>query len=40
MARHADLVFARDGLIDYMREQRLPYVEWSDFYDIMEAMKK
>lgn len=40
MARHAGLVFARDGLVDYMREHRLPYVEWNDFHDIISAMKK
>lgn len=40
MAGHSDIVFARDGLIDYMREHHRAYIAWNDFYDILREIKK
>jgi 2-hydroxy-3-keto-5-methylthiopentenyl-1-phosphate phosphatase len=34
MALKADLVFARDRLIDYMATENKPYIPWNDFFDI------
>lgn len=38
MALKADLVFARDRLIDYMKSANKPYIEWNDFFDIRERL--
>ncbi len=40
MARHSDIVYARDGLIDYMNERHLPYIEWDTFYQIAKDLVK
>lgn len=40
MARNADLVFARKSLAGYLEKNRIPYVEWNDFTDIRNAIRK
>jgi 2-hydroxy-3-keto-5-methylthiopentenyl-1-phosphate phosphatase len=39
MALKADLVFARDRLIDYLEAEGKPYIPWHDFFDIRDALK-
>lgn len=34
MALHADLVFARDRLVDYMHQHHKPFVPWDNFNDV------
>ncbi len=34
MARAADLVFARGGLARFLDQNDIPYISWSDFFDI------
>ena len=34
MALKADLVFARDRLIEYMEAENRPYIPWNNFFDI------
>ncbi len=38
MALKADLVFARDRLIDYLTTENKPYVAWNDFFDIRDYL--
>ena len=38
MALKADLVFARDRLIDYMEAQNKPYISWNDFFDVRDRL--
>jgi 2-hydroxy-3-keto-5-methylthiopentenyl-1-phosphate phosphatase len=38
MALKADLVFARDRLVDYMRSENKPYIPWNDFFDIRDRL--
>lgn len=38
MALKADLVFARDRLVDYMKSANKPYIEWNDFFDIRDRL--
>jgi 2-hydroxy-3-keto-5-methylthiopentenyl-1-phosphate phosphatase len=38
MALNADLVFARDRLIDYMRSENKPYIPWNDFFEIRDRL--
>jgi 2-hydroxy-3-keto-5-methylthiopentenyl-1-phosphate phosphatase len=38
MAFHADLVFARDRLIDYMQAEGKPYVTWDTFFEIRDFL--
>jgi 2-hydroxy-3-keto-5-methylthiopentenyl-1-phosphate phosphatase len=40
MALKADLVFARDRLIDYMKAEAKPYIEWNDFLEIRAYLEK
>jgi 2-hydroxy-3-keto-5-methylthiopentenyl-1-phosphate phosphatase len=40
MALHADLVFARDRLIDYMEAENKPYIPWENFFDIRDRLNK
>lgn len=40
MASAADLVFARDRLIDYMEAEHKPYIPWHDFTDIQNYLAK
>ncbi len=39
MAQAADLVFARGGLARFMFENNIPYVSWSDFFDIRDYLQ-
>jgi 2-hydroxy-3-keto-5-methylthiopentenyl-1-phosphate phosphatase len=39
MAQAADLVFARGGLSHFMNENNIPYVSWSDFFDIRDHLQ-
>ena len=38
MARRADLVFARDRLIDYLQAINQPYIPWDNFFEIREYL--
>ncbi len=40
MALNADLVFARDRLIDYLEAEGKPYLRWHDFFDIRDSLKQ
>ncbi|WP_206815256.1 HAD-IB family phosphatase [Chroococcus sp. FPU101] len=40
MASAANLVFARDRLIDYMEAEHKPYIPWNDFTDIQNYLSK
>lgn len=40
MALKADLVFARDRLIDYMKLENKPYIPWTDFFDVRDYLIK
>ncbi|OKH25601.1 2-hydroxy-3-keto-5-methylthiopentenyl-1-phosphate phosphatase [Hydrococcus rivularis NIES-593] len=40
MALKADLVFARDRLIDYMESENKPYIPWNDFFEIRDFLQK
>lgn len=33
-------MFARDTLLEHMREKGLPCIGWNDFYDVMEYMQR
>jgi len=33
-------MFARDKLLEYLRENNLPYIGWNDFYDVIAHMKE
>jgi 2-hydroxy-3-keto-5-methylthiopentenyl-1-phosphate phosphatase len=38
----ADIVFARDALCNYLKEENIEFIEWKDFFDIktkLESMK-
>ena len=38
-ALYADLVFAKDALPDYCREDGVPFVEWKDFDDVRRVLE-
>lgn len=38
MALSADLVFARDRLIQYLDTENKPYIQWENFYDIQNYL--
>jgi 2-hydroxy-3-keto-5-methylthiopentenyl-1-phosphate phosphatase len=38
MALKADLVFARDRLIEYMKAENKPYISWENFFDIRDYL--
>lgn len=38
MALTADLTFARDRLVDYMKAENKPYIPWHDFFDIRDYL--
>lgn len=40
MARHADLVFARDTLARFLDQSGIAYHPWTDFFDLMIRLKK
>lgn len=40
MARHGDLVFARDRLAGYLSKNRIDHIQWNDFYDIRKTLEK
>lgn len=40
MALKANLVFARDRLIEYMEAENKPYIPWNDFFDIRDYLAK
>jgi 2-hydroxy-3-keto-5-methylthiopentenyl-1-phosphate phosphatase len=39
MAREASLVFARDSLAFFLGQMKIPYNEWSDFFDVKNALQ-
>ncbi len=39
MALKADLVFARDRLIQYLEAENKPYLPWNDFFDVRDFLK-
>jgi 2-hydroxy-3-keto-5-methylthiopentenyl-1-phosphate phosphatase len=38
MALNADLVFARDRLIEYLKAENKPYITWENFFDIRDYL--
>ncbi len=38
MAMHADLVFARSRLIQYLNEQQHSYIPWDNFFDVRDYL--
>ncbi|MGL5807460.1 MAG: HAD-IB family phosphatase [Xenococcaceae cyanobacterium] len=40
MALQADLVFARDRLIDYLEAENKPYIPWNDFFEIRDYLDR
>jgi 2-hydroxy-3-keto-5-methylthiopentenyl-1-phosphate phosphatase len=36
----ADLVFARDGLCDYLKEENIEFIKWIDFEDIKSKLQQ
>jgi len=38
MALKADVVFARDRLIEYLEAENKPYIRWNDFFDVRHAL--
>jgi 2-hydroxy-3-keto-5-methylthiopentenyl-1-phosphate phosphatase len=38
MARRANLVFARDHLIDYLQSENKSYIPWDNFFDIRQYL--
>ena len=38
MALKADVVFARDRLIQYMEAENKPYIRWNDFFDVRDRL--
>jgi 2-hydroxy-3-keto-5-methylthiopentenyl-1-phosphate phosphatase len=40
MALKADVVFARDRLIDYLEAENKPYIPWDDFFDVRDSLKQ
>lgn len=38
MALQADLVFARDRLMAYLKAENKPYIPWNDFFDIQDYL--
>ncbi|MCW6036480.1 HAD-IB family phosphatase [Spirulina subsalsa FACHB-351] len=38
MALQADLVFARDRLIDYLEQEQKPYIPWQDFLEVRDRL--
>lgn len=38
MAEASDLVFARDGLAEFLNQMKKPYLPWNDFYDVRDAL--
>jgi 2-hydroxy-3-keto-5-methylthiopentenyl-1-phosphate phosphatase len=39
MALKADLVFARDRLVDYLEAEGKFYLPWQDFFDVLNSLK-
>ncbi|MBR8831461.1 MAG: 2-hydroxy-3-keto-5-methylthiopentenyl-1-phosphate phosphatase [Chroococcopsis gigantea SAG 12.99] len=40
LARGADLVFARDRLIDYLQSENIPYIPWDNFFQIRDYLSQ
>ena len=40
MARHADLVFARDALSTYLMENGISHIQWNDFTDVKNRFQQ
>lgn len=38
-SRIADIVFARDGLCNYLKEENIEFIEWTDFNDIRTKLQ-
>jgi 2-hydroxy-3-keto-5-methylthiopentenyl-1-phosphate phosphatase len=38
-SKFADLVFARDGLCNYLKEENIEFIEWKDFEDIKTKLQ-
>jgi len=39
MARHADTVFARDSLAEFLDKAGISYYPWTDFFEIREKLE-
>jgi 2,3-diketo-5-methylthio-1-phosphopentane phosphatase len=39
-ARYADMIFAKDELLQYCQQQHIPYYQYRTFHDISEQLKK
>ncbi len=39
-AREADLVFARQGLAEYLAAEGVPFLPYEDFYDVLAALQR
>jgi 2-hydroxy-3-keto-5-methylthiopentenyl-1-phosphate phosphatase len=39
MARQGSVVFARDSLAFFLNQMKVPYKEWSDFFDVIKELK-
>jgi 2-hydroxy-3-keto-5-methylthiopentenyl-1-phosphate phosphatase len=39
-AKHADFVFARDGLLSFCQAQGLPHRELTDFYVVLDYLEE
>jgi 2-hydroxy-3-keto-5-methylthiopentenyl-1-phosphate phosphatase len=40
MALKADIVFARDRLIDYLEAEGKPYIPWNNFFDVRDQLQQ
>lgn len=40
MSLKADVVFARDRLVDYLAEENKPYIPWNDFFEVRDYLVK
>ena len=38
-SKHADIVFARDKLCNYLKEENIEFIEWTDFEDIKTKLQ-
>ena len=38
-SKFADIVFARDALCNYLKEENIQFIEWEDFNDIKSKLQ-
>ena len=38
-SKYADIVFARDSLCDYLKEENVKFIEWTDFEDVKRKLQ-